>query len=523
MVRLTGYVEAVTNAVAKQGGAPATIFEGRVRTWGEVLDRAARIAGGLRSMGVEAGDRVAVLSSNSDDYLVLYLAIPWAGAVLAPLNNRWTPIENAFAIDDCEPRVLFVSADLAKANAAVLSERADRLTLILLEEAGGDAARGPASIDDLLKHDPVEDAGRRGDDLLAIFYTGGTTGRSKGVMLSHAGFVGNCQTMHDVGLFPAGCRALIVAPLFHLAAAAAMTVAILGGGAAVIARAFDPAGTLDLIAREQVTDALLVPTMIQMLLDAPGFDAAKLSSVRTVMYGASPMPEATLDRIMAAAPHLEFYQAYGMTEVSCTATLLPPEYHRGVHREAGRHRGAGMPIAITELMIADDAGQPVAAGEIGEILVRGPCVMLGYWNQPELTAETLRGGWMHTGDGGRLDDHGLLFVADRLKDMIVSGGENIYSAEVESALSQHPDIAQVAVIAVPDDRWGERVHAVVVTQPGTTPSEDALVAHCRELIAGYKCPRSIEFRDALPMSAAGKIVKAELRAKYWEGRSRNVA
>jgi long-chain acyl-CoA synthetase len=195
-----------------------------------------------------------------------------------------------------------------------------------------------------------------------------------------------------------------------------------------------------------VTDALLVPTMIQMLLDAPGFDAAKLSSVRTVMYGASPMPEATLDRIMAAAPHLEFYQAYGMTEVSCTATLLPPNII-AAHRKAGRHRGAGMPIAIAELMIADDAGRAGAAGEIGEILVRGPCVMLGYWNQPELTAETLRGGWMHTGDGGRFDDHGVLYVADRLKDMIVSGGENIYSAEVESALSQHPDVAQVAVIA----------------------------------------------------------------------------
>jgi long-chain acyl-CoA synthetase len=241
------------------------------------------------------------------------------------------------------------------------------------------------------------------------------------------------------------------------------------------------------------------------------------------MYGASPMPEATLDRIMAAAPHLDYYQAYGMTEVSCTATLLPPAYHKGEHRAAGRHRGAGLPIATTEMMIANDDGQPVTAGEIGEILVRGPCVMLGYWNQPDLTAETLRGGWMHTGDGGRIDEHGLLYVADRLKDMIVSGGENIYSAEVEGALSLHPDVAQVAVIAVPDERWGERVHAVIVARPGAAVSEEALVAHCRERIAGYKCPRSIEFRPALPLSAAGKIVKAELRAKYWEGRSRNVA
>jgi len=512
MVGFPGYVESVRAAVAGRLDAPASLF-----------DRAARIAGALRSMGVAPGDRVAVLSTNSDDYLTLYLAIPWAGAVLAPLNNRWTPVENAFAIDDCEPRVLFVSADLAKANAAVLAERADRLTLVMLGDAEDGAANGAIPMTDMLKHDPAEDAGRCGDDLLAIFYTGGTTGRSKGVMLSHAGFVGNCRTMRDVGLFPQGCRALIVAPLFHLAAAAAMTMAMLAGGTAVIARGFDPVGTLDLIADEGVTDALLVPTMIQMLLDAPGFDAAKLSRVRTIMYGASPMPEATLDRIMAAVPHIEFYQAYGMTEVSCTATLLPPEYHKGDHRAAGRHRGAGLPIATTELMIADDQGRPVSAGEIGEILVRGPCVMLGYWNQPELTAETLRDGWMHTGDGGRVDEQGLLYVADRLKDMIVSGGENIYSAEVEGALSLHPDVAQVAVIAVPDDRWGERVHAVIVARPGAAVNEAALVAHCRERIAGYKCPRSIEFRTALPLSAAGKIVKAELRAKYWEGHSRNVA
>jgi long-chain acyl-CoA synthetase len=521
MVRSPGYVSAVMAAVAERHDAPATIFEARTRSWGETLDRAARIAGGLRAMGVEPGDRVAVLSANSDDYLSLYLAIPWAGGVLAPLNNRWTPVENAFAIDDCEPRVLFVSDDLAKANAAVLAERAGRLKLVMLGEA--DKGAGAISIEDLLTHAPAEDAGRGGDDLLAIFYTGGTTGRSKGVMLSHAGFVRNCQTMRDAGLFPAGCRGLVVAPLFHLAAAAAMTMAMLAGGTAVIARGFDPVGTLDLIAREKVTDALLVPTMIQMLLDAPGFDPARLSSVRTVMYGASPMPEATLDRIMAAAPHLDYYQAYGMTEVSCTATLLPPAYHKGEHRAAGRHRGAGLPIATTEMMIANDDGQPVTAGEIGEILVRGPCVMLGYWNQPDLTAETLRGGWMHTGDGGRIDEHGLLYVADRLKDMIVSGGENIYSAEVEGALSLHPDVAQVAVIAVPDERWGERVHAVIVARPGAAVSEEALVAHCRERIAGYKCPRSIEFRPALPLSAAGKIVKAELRAKYWEGRSRNVA
>ncbi|MCP3730985.1 AMP-binding protein [Sphingomonas sp. MG17] len=514
-----GYVSAIRAAAQPRLDAPAWVFEGRTAPWAETLDRAARIAGGLQALGVTPGDRVAVLSANSSDYLALYLAVPWAGAVLVPLNSRWNPAENAFALDDCTPGVLFVSDDLVAPNAAMLDEYGDRITRVSL---GGDRL-GWTPLAQLLAADAVDDAGRNGDDLLAIFYTGGTTGRSKGVMLSHAGFLANTRAMREFGLFPDGCRALVVPPLFHLAAAAVLTMTMLGGSTAVIGKAFDPAGTLDLIAEEGVTDALLVPTMIQMILDAPGFDPARLTEVRTIMYGASPMQEATLDRIMAAAPHIDFVQAYGMTEVSCTATLLGADYHRGEHREAGRHRGAGKPMPIAQIVIADEAGNPLPAGEVGEILVRGAGVMLGYWNQPELTAQTLRGGWMHTGDGGRLDDHGILYVVDRIKDMIVSGGENIYSAEVEGALALHPAVAQVAVIGVPDARWGERVHAVILARTGAEVSEAALVAHCRERIAGYKCPRSIEFRTAsLPLSAAGKILKAELRAPHWQGQTRNV-
>jgi long-chain acyl-CoA synthetase len=242
-----------------------------------------------------------------------------------------------------------------------------------------------------------------------------------------------------------------------------------------------------------------------------------------IMYGASPMPEATLDRAMAAAPHVDFLQCYGMTELSPTAVMLTPEFHRGEHRSAGRHRGAGRPIGAVEIRIADPQGNAVPQGDVGEVLVRGPGVMLGYWNQPEQTASAVVDGWMHTGDGGRIDDHGVLYVVDRIKDMIVSGAENVYSAEVESALSQHPDVMQCAVIGVPDPRWGERVHAVIVARAGAEVSVEAIAEHCRRLIAGYKCPRSIELRTALPLSAAGKILKAELRAPYWEGQGRNVA
>jgi long-chain acyl-CoA synthetase len=514
-----GYVDTICAAVVGCPDRPASLFEGRSRSWSETLDRAARIAGGLKALGIGDGDRICVLSENSDDYLTLYLAVPWAGAVLVPLNCRWSEAENRYAIADCGSKLIFVSDDMAQANASLLAILGGPMPIAL-----GHAPQGWKTLDDLLACDPVDDARRGGHDLFAIFYTGGTTGRSKGVMLSHAGFTANCQAMREFGLYPQGCCALVAPPLFHLAAVAVLTMTMLAGGTAVIGKGFDPARTLDLIANAGVSDVLLVPTMIQMMLDAPGFDPAKLKAVNTILYGASPMQETTLDRIMAAAAHVDFVQAYGMTELSCTATLLGAEFHLGDHRAAGRHRGAGQPLASTEVVIADEQGTSLPVGAVGEILVRGPGLMIGYWNQPELTAEVLRGGWMHTGDGGRLDDHGVLYVVDRLKDMIVSGGENIYSSEVEGVLAQHPHVAQVAVIGVPDTRWGERVHAVVLLREGIALSEAELIAHCRETIAGYKCPRSVEFRSVpLPLSAAGKVLKAELRKPFWEGRDRNVA
>ena len=515
-----GYVEAVLAATASRRGEQASSFEGHAVSWDEMLDRAARIAGGLRAFGLGDGERVAVLSANSDLYTALYLAVPWAGGVLTPLNARWSVAENAYAISDSKPTVIFVSPGYIGAVDGIFADRKEGPKLVSLDAV---EREGWLTLPALMSHGTIGDAGRGGDDLLAIFYTGGTTGKSKGVMLSHAGLIGNCMAMRGLGICPDSCRMLVVAPLFHLAAAAALTMAMLAGGTAVIAPAFDPSGTLALIEAERVTDALLVPTMIQMMLDAQGFDPVKLAALNTVLYGASPMPEATIDRVMAAAPHLDFYQAYGMTEVSCTATVLAPEFHKGSHRDAGRHRGAGRPISTAEIIIADEEGRPVPRGQVGEILVRGGGVMLGYWNQPQLTADTLRDGWMHTGDGGRIDDHGVLYVVDRLKDMIVSGGENVYSAEVESAISLHPDVEQCAVIGVPDERWGERVHAIVVARAGSELSDHSIIDHCRTLIADYKRPRSVEFKAALPLSPAGKVLKAELREPFWQGRSRRVA
>lgn len=516
-----GYVQSTRRAVESRGFSDAAVFEQRETSWKALLDQAARLAGGLRGLGLKHGDRVAVLSPNSDLYMLLYLAVPWAGGVIAPMNVRWSAVENGHVLDDCAPRFAFVGGVDDPTALALFEARADVTALISLDDG---ARPGWTDLASLLAAKPVDDAGRGGEDLLGVFYTGGTTGRPKGVMLSHESVIGNGMAMRELGLCPDYSRMLIVAPLFHLAAVAALTMVMLAGGTAVILPAFDPARTLDAIATEKVTDALLVPTMIQMVLDVRDFDAAKLRSLDRIMYGASPMPEATLDRAMAAAPQTDFFQCYGMTELSPTAAMLTPELHRGVHRQAGRHRGAGRPIKGTEIRIADTNGQPLPQGEVGEILVRGPGVMLGYWEQPELSARTLADGWMHTGDGGRFDETGVLYVVDRMKDMIVSGGENIYSAEVESALSQHPGVAQCAVIGVPDAQWGERVHAVILPRAGAAMTAEEVIAHCRTLIAGYKCPRSVDFRDApLPMSAAGKILKTELRAPYWKGQGRNVA
>ena len=514
------YVEAI-RATAPDPSTPASIFEGRTRNWGALMDRASRMASGLRGLGVGPGDRVAVLSANSDRYMELYLAIPWAGAVIAPLNPRWSAEENRYALSDCTPNVIVVGDGAGNETLELVAGLGD---LKRIWAASSSAPEGWADYETLLDAPPMEPVPRQGDDLFGIFYTGGTTGRSKGVMLSHAGLVGNCRSIRAAGVFPDHCRGLVVAPLFHLAAAAVLSTIMMTGGTAVILSAFAPAATLDAIETDAITDALLVPTMIQMVLDDPAFDPARLIGLDRIIYGASPIAEATLDRMMAAAPHVAFYQAYGMTEVSCAATILRPEFHVGEHRAAGRHRAAGQAIANTEVMIAGEDDQARPVGEVGEILVRGSGLMLGYWGQPELTAEALRGGWMHTGDGGRMDELGLVYVVDRIKDMIVTGGENVYSGEVESALAKHPAVAQCAVIGVPDERWGERVHAVVVLRSGALVAADELMGHCRRLIAGYKCPKTVELRtEPLPLSAAGKVLKHVLREPHWQGRDRNVA
>jgi long-chain acyl-CoA synthetase len=279
---------------------------------------------------------------------------------------------------------------------------------------------------------------------------------------------------------------------------------------------------LNAIARDKVTVATFVPTMLSMLLELPDLDSYDLSSLRMITYGASPMPEALLTECMKRFPAVRFGQSYGMTELSPVATILGPEDHLP-DAPKRRLRSAGRPIWSAEVRVVDEKDCELPFGKVGEIVVRGPMVMQGYWNKPELSAETLRGGWMHTGDSGYFETDGYLYIADRIKDMIISGGENVYSTEVENAICSHPGVLQCAVIGIPDARWGEAVHAVVVQRPTVSLTGADIIAHCRGLIAGYKCPRSVDIRDeALPLSSVNKINKVELRAPFWNAQARQV-
>src|SRR3954468_23163894 len=289
--------------------------------------------------------------------------------------------------------------------------------------------------------------------------------------------------------------------MFHLADLAAWTAQLVRGGTHVMIPMFEPVAVMTAIAEQGITDVLLVPTMIQLLVDHPRTDEFDLTGLRRVIYGASPMSEGVLNRALKALPNATFTQAYGMTELSpCATLLLPDDHEHPVHR-----RSAGRAVLHGEVRIVGPDDVEVPRGTVGEICASGGHVMLGYWNRPEETAQALRGGWMHTGDGGYMDEDGYVYIADRIKDMIISGGENVYSVEVENALAQHPAIAACAVIGIPSQEWGESVHAVIVCKPGQAADTAELIAHCKTLIAGYKCPRSVEQVDALPISGAGKV------------------
>lgn len=500
----------------------STHCENRTHTWPQTVDRVARFAAALQRLGVGPGDRVAILALNSDRYLEHFYAVAWAGAVTVPINTRLAAPEIAYILADSGAAALLVD----DAFVPMLDQLRDVLVSMrgVIHLGSAVPATGLAAYEALIAAEgAAELVACDGDDLAGIFYTGGTTGKPKGVMLSHANLVINAMNAApSIGLEPAPVF-LHAAPMFHLGDGAwTFAVTMLGGSHCFIPK-FDAVDCLRTIAEQGVTDTMLVPTMIAMMLNLPDVKHYDTSRLRQIVFGAAPMPEATLHRALDLWPGTGFMTGWGMTELSPIGTVLPARYTAPEHIASGRYRSCGQAALSAAVRIVDENDREVPRGTVGELVARSPTVMRGYWNNPGATAEALRGGWLHSGDAAWMDDEGFVFIVDRLKDMIITGGENVYPAEAESAISTLGGVAECAVIGIPNDRWGEVVHAIVVPRPGHSVEPGQVIDHCRQRLARYKCPRSVEIRqDPLPLTGAGKIQKAQLRARYWAGRGKGV-
>lgn len=493
----------------------ATVYKHRRTTHLQVIDRVARLAGALQKLDVKTEDRVGILAANSDYYIESIYATFWAGAVINPINTRWCCQEIAYSLTDCRTRILFIDEHFIPILADLRRLCPHLETIIYCGEASAPA--GTHDYETLLNlSEPIKDNHRSDSDLAAILYTGGTTGQPKGVMLSHQSFLMNALSTLAAGRRPEINVEMHVAPLFHVGGLATLFQSALRQITQVILPFFDPKLVIQTIEQEQVNETFLVPTMLQMVLDSPAFAEHDLSSLRNIVYGAASIDETLLKQAIHALPNSQFMQVYGMTEVAPVVTVLPAFCHTIEGQKQQKLKSAGRPTPTCEVKIVHpNTGEECGFGEFGEITVRSPSLMLGYWHKPTETENALRNGWLYTGDGGYLDDDGYLFVTDRLKDMIVSGGENIYSSEVENAILSHPSVQMCAVIAIPDTKWGEAVHAIIIVRDQHRLNTDEVISFCRTLIAGYKCPKSIEFRTEFPLSAAGKVLKSELRAAYW--------
>lgn len=497
----------------------------RSLTYGELSRRVGGLASALDELALAPGARVAFLGANSIAHLECWLGVPAAGRVFVDLNTRLAAAELAFMLGDCEPELLIVDATTLELARTL---REDCSSLRTLVYAGADECPADCTpYERLVGYEPREAPGVATDALAAISYTGGTTGRPKGVMLSHANLLANARHHLIACGHAAGDRWLHVCPMFHVAGTSNILAATWVGARHVILPRFAADAVAATIARERVTHTVLVPTMLAMLLEELEQTPADLSSLREVQYAASPISPELQRRVLAALP-CELAQYYGMTEAAPTVSHLSGADHRrglaGQEPYRRRLASVGVPVVGVQAEIRSGEGTAVATGEVGEVWVRGPNVMLGYWKRPRETAEALRDGWYRTGDAGKIDEDGYIYLVDRVKDMIISGAENVYSIEVEAALLEHAAVAEAAVFGVPHERWGEAVHAVITARQGVAVDPGELVAHCRERIAGYKVPRTIEVRSSpLPRSAAGKLLKHELREPFWRGLERRVS
>lgn len=520
--KVTRISELLEKAASKWPHKPALTFDGVTRSWAETYSRCHGAATLFKNSGVEKGDRVAYLGFNSDVCFESYFSPALIGAVLVPVNYRLSLREMIECIEDCMPKVMIVDPNFAQ-QAEEISQACSSVTHIIY--AGDEELpEGMISYEESIgricgANSYCELSPSQDDETVIIFYTGGTTGRSKGVMLSNINIKSNTDCSIPLYRMQEGWSFIVLGPLFHLAAGARIFTCAAVGGHAVILPKFDVIDALQTIEQQKINSATLVPTMFQMLLDSPEFSKFDLSSLKMIASGAAPMSSDLLARVIRAFPEAGIYQTFGMTEASPIISCLDSKYHVLEGPNANKLGSVGQAVSHVELKIVDENDEQLAAGETGEIIVRGDNIMTGYLNMPEQTAEALKGGWYHTGDAGYLDKEGFLYLEGRVKDMIVSGGENVYPIEVENVLAGHAAIHQCAVIGIPHETWGEAVHAVVVLEDGKQVSEDELIKFCKQNIAGYKCPVSVSFRDEpMPLSPINKILKTELRKPFWEGK-----
>ncbi len=511
------------------GVATIDLGTGERRSWAETRDRVRGLACGLRDLGFAVGDRAAVLSLNSARHYETWFAIPAAGMIMNDLNFRLAPAELAFICDDSDVKVLFVD-DTFLAVGRQLVEQCASITTLVHMAPGTDAAEGTIAYDELAATPirDLEDVNPRSDTVAAIFYTGGTTGLPKGAMLTHRNLTANALHMITGLKLDADDIYLHCGPQFHLADGSFTYGLTWVMGTHAFVPAFDPSGTPKAIEEIGATLTMMVPTMINLVLQNPDVGSFDMSSLREILYGASPMPTELQRQALAYfGPILG--QGYGMTEASPLVSYLTPAAHeRGASGEepwASRLVSAGTAVVGVQVEVRRPDGSVCDPGQAGELYVQGPNIMSGYWNRDEETASALVDGWYKSGDVAYADDGGYLFIVDRAKDMIISGGENIYTTEVENAVYSHPSVFEAAVFGIPSEEWGESVHVEVVLKPEAELTDSELVDHCRDLIAGYKLPRSVTIRSAdepLPKSGAGKILKRDLREPYWEGHDRNI-
>ncbi len=493
-------------------------------TYREARERSCRLAAGLLELGLEPGENIGILANNSHRYWETYFAASYAGLALAPLNIRLSAPELEFILGDGDIRALLVGREYRDLVESFREKLPGVKHFIAVD---GDPGQPYTEYESLVSSSTPLSAPARDwseDDMLNLCYTGGTTGLPKGVMLSQRNITSNALHAVIYGEFKERDTWLHVAPMFHLADAWACYSVTMVGGTHAFVPGFTPQSTLEAIQRWKVTKSILVPTMVNFLVNFPSVRDYDVSSLETVLFGASPMPvDRLLEAVKVFGPRL--VQAYGMTETAPLLTGMKKEWTAfdGSPDDTRRLSSCGREVPGVRIWIAGEDGRELPAGEVGEIVASGPNVMLGYWKRPEETAAALRDGVMHTGDLASMDEDGYVFIVDRAKDMIISGGENVFSTEVENAIYEHPDVLEAAVIGVPDDQWGEAVLAVVVPKDGTHPDEQGIIEHCRGLIAGFKCPKKVVFRaEPLPKSGPGKILKTELREPFWEGQQRRV-